>query len=227
LIGSPPGYIGYGEGGQLTEAVHRKPYSVILFDEVEKAHPEVMHVLLQLLEEGKVTDSIGRKVDFRNTTIVLTSNVGAGVIRKQTTLGFGAPSATEDHESNKQKVLEEAKQHFRPELLNRLSDIIVFKSLEKKDISTIIDLEIKKTSERLKEKGISLVLNEQAKNFLIEKSYDVVYGARPMRRAIEQYIEDPLAEELLKNTFKIGSSVVATIEQDCLIFELKNSKTKM
>jgi ATP-dependent Clp protease ATP-binding subunit ClpC len=226
LIGAPPGYIGYGEGGQLTEAVHRKPYSVILFDEVEKAHPDVMHILLQILEEGKITDSLGRKIDFRNTTIILTSNVGAGVIKKQTTMGFGAPAATEDHEFNKEKVLEQAKLHFRPELLNRLNDIIVFRSLEKSDISQIVDLEVSKTAKRLEDRGIELSLNEEAKDFLVLKGYDSTYGARPMRRAVEQYVEDPMAEELLKGTFKQGSKVIANKGQGCLVFELEKKPVK-
>src|SRR5881398_1104813 len=172
LVGSPPGYVGYEEGGQLTEAVRRRPYSVVLFDEIEKAHPDVMNMLLQILEEGKLTDNVGRVVNFRNTVILMTSNVGAETIRKQTTIGFTAASEESSYERMREKIMDEAKKTFRPEFLNRLDDIIVFRSLSKPDLIQILDLEVKKVMERLKGKNIQLQLDEKAKDFLVEKGYD-------------------------------------------------------
>jgi ATP-dependent Clp protease ATP-binding subunit ClpC len=211
LIGSPPGYVGYEEGGQLSEAVRRRPYSVVLFDEVEKAHPDVMHLLLQILEEGKVTDSLGRKIDFRNTIIIMTSNAGAELIRRQTTMGFGAPTDSSDYNSMRDKILEETKRVFKPEFLNRLDEIIVFHTLSKPDLLKIVDLEVNKVKRRLKLKEIEIVLDEPAHEFVINKGYDPTYGARPMRRAVERYLEDPLAEELLKGTVKAGDIVEVSV----------------
>jgi ATP-dependent Clp protease ATP-binding subunit ClpC len=211
LIGSPPGYVGYEEGGQLSEAVRRRPYSVVLFDEVEKAHPDVMHLLLQILEEGQITDSLGRKIDFRNTIIILTSNVGAELIKKQTSLGFGAMGTDiADYEGMKGKILEQAKTVFKPEFLNRLDEKIVFHMLEKPDLIRIVDLEINTVLKRLAEKEINLVLDQSAKEFLIEKGYDPNYGARPMRRAVEKNLEDPLAEKLLRGDVRRGDKVLVT-----------------
>ena len=208
LIGSPPGYVGYEEGGQLSEAVRRRPYSVVLFDEVEKAHPDVMHLLLQILEEGTVTDSFGRKVDFRNTIIILTSNVGAELIKKQNTLGFGAPSCgDEDYNAMRDKILEQAKKIFKPEFLNRLDDQIVFHMLGKPELEKIVDLEIAKVTKRLAVKEIKLELEASAKDFLIKVGYDPSYGARPMRRAVEKNLEDPLAEHLLRGDINQGDTV--------------------
>jgi ATP-dependent Clp protease ATP-binding subunit ClpC len=219
LIGSPPGYIGYEEGGQLSEAVRRKPYAVVLFDEIEKAHPDVMHLLLQILEEGKITDSLGRKIDFRNTIIIMTSNVGAELIKKQTTLGFGAPVAgTDNYDVMKDKILGEAKRVFKPEFINRLDDLIVFHTLEKPDLIKIVDLEISKVVERIKTKDIHLTLDPTAQEFLISKGYDPTYGARPMRRAVERYIEDPMAEEVLKGNIKPGDAVTVQKDGDKLGF---------
>jgi ATP-dependent Clp protease ATP-binding subunit ClpC len=227
LIGSPPGYIGYEEGGQLSEAVRRKPYSVVLFDEIEKAHPDVMHLLLQILEEGKITDSLGRKIDFRNTIIIMTSNVGAELIKKQTTMGFGAPSAGMDnYDVMRDKILEESKRVFKPEFLNRLDDIIVFHTLGKPDLIKIVDLEIAKVVERIKTKEIHLTLDETAQDFLIEKGYDPTYGARPMRRSVERFIEDPMAEEVLKGNIKPGDSVTVQKDGDKLGFVVVHSKGK-
>jgi len=214
LIGSPPGYVGYEEGGQLSEAVRRRPYSVVLFDEIEKAHPDVMHLLLQILEDGKVTDSLGRKIDFRNTIIIMTSNVGADLIRRQTTMGFGAPKDSQDYETMRDKILEETKRVFKPEFLNRLDEIIVFRTLSKPDLLKIVDLEVDKVKRRLKLKEIEIVLDEPAHEFVINKGYDPTYGARPMRRAVERYLEDPLAEELLKGTVKAGDIVEVTVGGD-------------
>ena len=214
LIGSPPGYVGYEEGGQLSEAVRRRPYSVVLFDEIEKAHPDVMHLLLQILEDGKVTDSLGRKIDFRNTIIIMTSNVGADLIRRQTTMGFGAPKDTQDYDTMREKILEETKRVFKPEFLNRLDEIIVFRTLSKPDLLKIVDLEVDKVKRRLKLKEIEIVLDEPAHEFVINKGYDPTYGARPMRRAVERYLEDPLAEELLRGTVKAGDIVEVTVAGD-------------
>jgi ATP-dependent Clp protease ATP-binding subunit ClpC len=224
LIGSPPGYIGHEEGGQLSEAVRRKPYSVVLFDEIEKAHPDVMHLLLQILEEGKITDSLGRKIDFRNTIIIMTSNVGAELIKKQTTLGFGAPAHSENYDVMREKILDESKRVFKPEFLNRLDDIIVFHTLKKPDLIQIVDLEIKKVVERVKTKDITLDLAAEAKDFLITKGYDPTYGARPMRRAVERYIEDPMAEEVLRGNIKAGDTVTVQLNGEKLDFVIVHSK---
>jgi ATP-dependent Clp protease ATP-binding subunit ClpC len=208
LIGSPPGYVGYEEGGQLSEAVRRRPYSVVLFDEVEKAHPDVMNLLLQILEEGTVTDSLGRKIDFRNTIIIMTSNVGASSIKRQTTLGFGAMAEDQaDHEGMKEKIMEESKRYFKPEFLNRLDDLVVFHMLEKVDLNQIVDLEVSKLVKRLAEKEVALTLSQEARDFLSEKGFDPAYGARPMRRAVERFLEDPLAEALLRGSVKPGDAV--------------------
>ena len=204
LIGSPPGYVGYEEGGQLSEAVRRRPYSVVLFDEVEKAHPDVMHLLLQILEEGKITDSLGRKIDFRNTIIIMTSNVGAELIKRQTSLGFGAVANHESYEQMRDKILEESKRIFKPEFLNRLDDIIVFHTLGRTDLAKIVELEVAKVVERVRTKEIKVHLDSSAVEFLIDKGYDPTYGARPMRRAVEKFLEDPLAEELLRGNIKQG-----------------------
>lgn len=220
LIGAPPGYIGYEEGGQLTEQVRRKPYSVVLFDEVEKAHPDALHILLQILEEGKVTDSLGRKIDFKNTIIIMTSNVGAAMAKKQTSLGFGVTTEpSSDQEVMKEKILAEAKIHFKPELLNRLDNILVFRHLDKPELTKIVDLEVRKIIERLQEQEIELVLDTSAKDLLIEKGYDPANGARPMRRAVEKYIEDPMSEEILRETFKAKDKVIAKKDGDKLAFD--------
>ena len=214
LIGSPPGYVGYEEGGQLSEAVRRRPYSVVLFDEIEKAHPDVMHLLLQILEEGTVTDSLGRKVDFRNTIIIMTSNVGAELIKKQTALGFGAmENESADYEGMKVKILDQSKKVFKPEFLNRLDDLIVFHMLEKKDLVKIVDLEISKVIDRLKSREITVKIDNKAKDFLIEDGYDPEYGARPMRRSVEKHLEDPLAEHLLRGDVKDGDFVGVTFDK--------------
>jgi len=221
LIGSPPGYVGYEEGGQLTEQVRRKPYSVVLFDEIEKAHPDVWNMLLQILEEGKLTDNVGRVVNFRNTIILMTSNVGSDTIRKQGTLGFAAITDESSYEKMRERIMEEAKKTFRPEFLNRLDDIVVFRSLTKPDLITILDLEISKVGQRLKARNIGLNLDEKAKDFLVGKGYDPAYGARPMRRSVERFLEDPLAEEILKGVFHEGEPIQVTAENDHLVFSQK------
>jgi ATP-dependent Clp protease ATP-binding subunit ClpC len=221
LIGSPPGYVGYEEGGQLTEQVRRKPYSVVLFDEIEKAHPDVWNMLLQILEEGKLTDNVGRVVNFRNTIILMTSNVGSDTIRKQSTLGFSPITDENSYEKMREKILDEAKKTFRPEFLNRLDDIIVFRSLTKPDLIQILELEVAKVVQRLKARNILLQLDEKAKDFLVSKGYDPLYGARPMRRAVERMLEDPLAEEILKGVFHEGEPLLVTMGDDRLVFSQK------
>src|SRR6187401_3364401 len=226
LVGSPPGYVGHEEGGQLTEQVRRRPYSVVLFDEIEKAHPNVLHMLLQILEEGKLTDSLGRKVDFRNTIIIMTSNVGADLIKRQTTMGFGAPKDSGDYDTMREKILEESKRVFKPEFLNRLDEIIVFHSLAKPELLQIVDLEVDKVLARIKAKDVHIDLQQSAKEFLIEKGYDPQYGARPMRRAVERFLEDPLAEELLRGNVKPGDRVDVVAAADKLSFQVPESQTQ-
>ncbi len=218
LVGSPPGYVGYEEGGQLTEAVRRKPYSVVLFDEIEKAHPDVWNMLLQILEEGKLTDNVGRVVNFRNTIILMTSNVGSDTIKRQSAMGFTPIKDQDSYEKMRDRILEEAKKTFRPEFLNRLDDIVVFRSLTKPDLIEILDLEISKVAQRLKAKNISLELDEKAKDFLVAKGYDPQYGARPMRRSVERFLEDPLAEEILKGAFHDGEPIFVSVENDRVHF---------
>ena len=225
LVGSPPGYVGYEEGGQLTEQVRRKPYCVVLFDEIEKAHPDVMNMLLQILEEGKLTDNTGRVIDFRNTIILLTSNVGSETLKKNNVIGFGASKDEFSYEKMKEKTLDEAKKAFRPEFLNRLDDVIVFRQLTKPDLITILDLEATKVMERLKHKNIQLVLDDKAKDFLLEKGFDPQYGARPMRRSVEKHLEDPLAEELLRGNLSPGEPVQVSAADGKLTFTQKAATT--
>jgi ATP-dependent Clp protease ATP-binding subunit ClpC len=220
LIGSPPGYVGYEEGGQLSEAVRQRPYAVVLFDEVEKAHPDVMHLLLQILEEGKVTDSLGRKIDFRNTIIIMTSNVGAELINRETTLGFKASAGHESYEAMRDKILDESKRVFKPEFLNRLDDIIVFHQLERNGLVEIVDLEVAKVIERVRAKDIKVQLDTTAIDFLIDKGFDPIYGARPMRRAVEKYLEDPVAEELLRGNVKKGDTLEVHAAGERLAFNV-------
>ncbi len=222
LVGSPPGYVGYEEGGQLTEAVRRRPYAVILFDEVEKAHPDVLQILLQILEDGRLTDSLGRTVDFRNTIIIMTSNVGAALLQRQTSMGFAAAAASfNDAEKMREKVLEEAKRVFKPEFLNRISDIVFFRPLDKNDLIKIVEIEITKFAKRLVERKITLEFSADAKSLLIDKGYDEKYGARPLRRAVEHYVEDPLAEALLRGDVKEGEAVLVERDGEKLTFKQK------
>ena len=218
LIGAPPGYVGYEEGGQLTEQVRRKPYCVVLFDEIEKAHPDAMNMLLQILEEGKLTDNTGRVIDFRNTIILLTSNVGSETLKKNNVIGFGAAKDDTNYEKMREKTLDEAKKSFRPEFLNRLDDVIVFRQLTKPDLITILGLEVNKVMERLKHKNIQIVLDDKATDFLVEKGFDPQYGARPMRRSVEKHLEDPLAEELLRGNLNPGEPVQVSAADGKLTF---------
>ncbi|MFO7936421.1 MAG: ATP-dependent Clp protease ATP-binding subunit [Kiritimatiellia bacterium] len=221
LIGSPPGYIGHEEGGQLTERVRRRPYSVVLFDEVEKAHPDVMHMLLQILEEGRLSDSLGVMVDFRNTVVILTSNLGFDYDKGQG-LGFNKGSSSVDYERLKDRMMVAAKQIFKPELLNRFDDLIVFKKLDRDDVVRILDMELSKVRNRLASKDISLKLNAKAVDFLVSKGYDPSLGARPLRRTVERHIEDPVAEELLRGLLTSGViDVDVAPEGDCLTFRMR------
>ncbi|MCP4640187.1 MAG: ATP-dependent Clp protease ATP-binding subunit [bacterium] len=207
LAGAPPGYVGYNEGGQLTEQVRRRPYSVVLFDEIEKAHPDVFNVLLQVLEDGHMTDSTGRKVDFRNTVIVMTSNVGARRIGRHTTVGFQPESAENEYKEMQSRVMDEVKKIFNPEFLNRVDELVVFHRLTHQQILDIVDIQVEEVIERLNEKGIELLLTDAAKEFIVLEGSDEQYGARPLRRAVQQYIEDPLSELLLKGAFEPGTTV--------------------
>jgi ATP-dependent Clp protease ATP-binding subunit ClpC len=201
LIGAPPGFVGYEEGGQLTEKIRRRPYAVVLFDEIEKAHPDVFNMLLQVMEEGRLTDSFGRNIDFRNTILIMTTNAGAEAIKNEASFGFSRPDADASYESMKQRVMEQIERVFRPEFLNRLDDTIIFRHLTNEDLKGVIDFELAKVRERLMERGLNLVLTDAAKEFLIKEGSNLDYGARPLRRAIEQRIEDPLGEELLRGAF--------------------------
>jgi len=211
MTGSPPGYVGHEEGGQLTEQVRQRPYSVVLFDEIEKAHPDVMNILLQILEEGRLTDSFGRKIDFRNTIVILTSNLGADLIRKQTEVGFGANEGTYDYEKMKEKIEGEAKKYFKPEFLNRLDDKVYFHTLSREAVLNIIELELKKIQARLQRKDIYIRLDDAAKNFLVDKGFVPEMGARPLRRTIEEFVEGPLAELILQHPDE-GRRCLITVE---------------
>ncbi|MBU4334702.1 MAG: ATP-dependent Clp protease ATP-binding subunit, partial [Candidatus Omnitrophica bacterium] len=219
LIGAPPGYVGYEEGGQLTEKVRRKPYSVVLLDEIEKAHPDVFNLLLQVFEEGRLTDSLGRKVDFRNTIILMTSNVGADMLRKQGSLGFAVQAQEASYENMKSRLLVEVKNTFKPEFLNRVDDIIVFQSLTKENLHEIVKIEIAYVLGRLKDKGIDMEINEEAVALLIEKGFDPVYGARPLKRTIQRLVEDPLSEDIISGKFTEGSKIKAVRSKDIIVFE--------
>ena len=226
LVGSPPGYVGYEEGGQLTEKVRRNPYSVVLFDEVEKAHPDVMNMLLQILEEGKLTDSFGRQVDFRNTIILLTSNVGAERLQKGSAMGFTPPDDEEDYARMKENLTEEAKKVFRPEFLNRFDDILVFRSLGRDELTQILELELEKVRKRLAEREIHFELDASARDLLLEKGFDPTYGARPMRRAVERFLEDPMAEEIIRGDLREGETISISAKDDKLEFTQKESSAK-
>jgi len=219
LIGAPPGYVGYEEGGQLTEKVRRRPYSVILLDEIEKAHPDVFNLLLQVFEDGRLTDSFARKVDFRNTIVIMTSNVGAELIRRTGAIGFKSQKEEVTYQEMKEKLLEEVKRTFKPEFLNRIDDTVVFRPLLKEDLQRIIEIEIGFVIERLKEHGISLELTQEAKDFLIEKGFDPVFGARPLKRTIQRFLEDPLASDIISKRFKEKSVIKVLRKNEELIFE--------
>jgi ATP-dependent Clp protease ATP-binding subunit ClpC len=208
LVGAPPGYVGYEEGGQLTEKVRRKPYSVVLLDEIEKAHPDVFNILLQVLDDGILTDSLGRRVDFKNTILIMTSNIGSRDIKSTGKLGFGSTSPQDKYNTMKSSIEDAVKRVFNPEFLNRVDETIVFRALELEHIFSIIDIQIKELMDRMTALGISIELTQSAKEFIADKGFDPAFGARPLRRAMQKYVEDPLAEEVLKGTFTSGSKVL-------------------
>jgi ATP-dependent Clp protease ATP-binding subunit ClpC len=223
LIGSPPGYVGYEEGGQLTEAVRRRPFSVVLFDEVEKAHPDVFNALLQILEDGRLTDAQGKQVDFKNTVLIMTSNLGTKNLGAQT-MGFAAKQDERDvYTRMKEMVHEELKRHFRPEFLNRIDEVIVFHQLTLDQVKQIVDLMMRRVREQLKSKGLEIELTEDAKVWLAEKGYDPQLGARPLRRTIQREIEDPLSERILWGQFSAGQVIVVDVENGGIVFRTIDS----
>jgi ATP-dependent Clp protease ATP-binding subunit ClpC len=218
LTGAPPGYVGYEEGGMLTEKIRKKPYSVILFDEIEKAHPDVFNILLQVLDEGVLTDNFGRKVDFRNTVIIMTSNLGARIIEKATPLGFQRHASSEIYENIKENVLHELKKTFNPEFLNRVDEMVVFHPLDKKHLLSIIDLLVAETNKELVDQELMIELSSEVKEWILERYYKPAYGARPMRRAVQKVIEEPLSEEILKGNFKGAHLIKVMLEADTPVF---------
>jgi ATP-dependent Clp protease ATP-binding subunit ClpC len=213
LVGSPPGYVGYEEGGQLTEAVRRKPFSVVLFDEIEKAHPDVFNTLLQILEEGRLTDAQGRSVDFRNTVLIMTSNLGTQDLRKAN-VGFARADEAVTYERMREKVTDALKTHFRPEFLNRIDEVIVFHELTKPEVTEIVDLMIKRVQRQLEGQGLGLELTTDAKLLLADRGYDPQLGARPLRRAIQRMVEDPVSERMLLKDFRAGEIIVVDVEEN-------------
>jgi ATP-dependent Clp protease ATP-binding subunit ClpC len=225
LVGSPPGYVGFEEGGQLTEAVRRRPYSVILFDEIEKAHPEAFNTLLQIMEDGHLSDAKGKRVDFRNTILLLTSNVGADLIKRESGLGFAVQKDDEiseesDYLKMRKKVTDELERMFRPEFRNRLDGIIIFRALTKREIGEIVELLVVQVEDRLKEYDIDLVISSEAKALLAEEGYDPDFGARPLRRVIQRRIEDALSEGILAGTFEHGNTIQAEAKDGEIVFEV-------
>jgi ATP-dependent Clp protease ATP-binding subunit ClpC len=216
LIGAPPGYVGYEEGGQLTEKVRRKPYSVVLLDEIEKAHPDVFNMMLQVLDDGFLTDSLGRKIDFRNTIIIMTSNVGARQLKDfGQGVGFGTSAKIAQADDHAKSVIENAlKKTFAPEFLNRIDDVIVFNPLEKEHIDLIIEIELKKLLARVTEMGYNLQLSQEAKNFIADKGFDKQFGARPLKRAIQKYVEDAMAEEIVNSNLDEGDSIALDLAEN-------------
>ncbi len=225
LIGAPPGYVGYEEGGQLTEKVRRHPYSVVLFDEIEKAHPDVFNILLQILDEGRITDSLGRRIDFKNTILILTSNIGARQIRQGGGIGFSKGDEKADYESMKSRIMDEVKRLFNPEFLNRVDEIIVFRHLSKEDMVKIVDIVVEEMLEKVSDRDIQIQLTKGAKEFIAEKGFDPVFGARPLKRTIQRYIEDPIAEEILRGNFSDGSRIQVRKKGDVLEFIEVGKKT--
>ena len=227
LVGAPPGYVGYEEGGQLTEKVRRRPYSIVLLDEIEKAHPDVFNILLQLLDEGHLTDSLGRKIDFKNTIVIMTSNIGSRQL-KEFGSGIGFTSKSVDNEYSHSVIMKALNKAFSPEFLNRIDDIIMFDALSKEHIFKIIDIELKGFFSRVSELGYGLEISEAAKNYIAEKGYDPQYGARPLKRAIQKYLEDELASVMIEKPIKVGDKILVDYdkESDKIITSIKKSRTK-
>jgi ATP-dependent Clp protease ATP-binding subunit ClpC len=213
LVGAPPGYVGYEEGGQLTEKVRRKPYSVVLLDEIEKAHPDVFNILLQVLDDGILTDSLGRRVDFKNTILIMTSNIGTRDLKRAGGFGFGQASSADDYKTMKSTIEDALKRVFNPEFLNRLDETLIFHQLEKKHIVDIIGIQMKELVKRIAGMGISISLTKQAREFLADRGYDPSFGARPLRRALQRYLEDPIAEELLKGKYPPGTTIKVRVNK--------------
>jgi len=228
LVGAPPGYVGYEEGGQLTEKVRRKHYAVILLDEIEKAHPDVFNMLLQVLDDGFLTDSLGRKIDFSNTIIIMTSNIGARKLKDfGTGVGFGTAAQKQQESANARGVIENAlKKAFAPEFLNRIDDVVVFNTLEKEDIDKIIDIELEKLLDRIAELGYKIKLTKKARSFIAEKGFDKQYGARPLKRAIQKYVEDAIAEEIIKSNIQEGDSITMDIGKNETELKIKITSAK-
>jgi ATP-dependent Clp protease ATP-binding subunit ClpC len=230
LIGAPPGYVGYDEGGQLTELVRRRPYRVILLDEIEKAHPEVFNSLLQVLDDGRLTDGQGRTVDFKNTVVIMTSNAGVELIKRESGLGFATSkdrdkAAQVSYERMKEKVMAQVKKTFRPEFINRIDEIIVFHELNEEQLRGIVDLMVKDLQNRLAERKLEVKISDKAKSLLAEIGYDPTYGARPLRRAIEKHVENPLSSKLLRGEFKEGDTIMVDRGAEGLTFKTKGKKT--
>jgi ATP-dependent Clp protease ATP-binding subunit ClpC len=218
MIGSPPGYVGFDEGGQLTEKVRRKPYSVILLDEVEKAHPDVFNILLQVLEDGRLTDGQGRTVDFRNTVVIMTSNVGAETLQRNKTVGFNRIiDEAEDYNRMKERVMEQMKHTFRPEFLNRVDEMIVFQSLNDQQLKEIVDLLLKDLARRMEENGFKLELTDEARAVILKEGYEPAYGARPLKRAIQKLVEDAISEEILKKTVEPGDNILVDARDKTIV----------
>jgi ATP-dependent Clp protease ATP-binding subunit ClpC len=213
LVGAPPGYVGYEEGGQLTEKVRRKPYSVVLLDEIEKAHPDVFNILLQVLDDGILTDSLGRRVDFKNTILIMTSNIGARDIKSTGGFGFGLDTVKDNYKTMKNTIEDAVKRVFNPEFLNRIDDTIVFHNLEREHIESIIDIQMEELVKRMASMDIKIRLTKQAKEFLVEKGFDPAFGARPLKRALQKYVEDAIAEDILRSKFGQGSIVRVTFNK--------------
>jgi ATP-dependent Clp protease ATP-binding subunit ClpC len=228
LIGAPPGYVGYEEGGQLTEKIRRKPYAVVLLDEIEKAHPDVFNMLLQILDDGYITDSLGRKIDFRHTIIIMTSNIGSRQLKDfGQGVGFGTSSKKDQRDANAKSVIENAlKKSFAPEFLNRIDDVIIFNALERKDIHAIIDIELEKLLSRISGLGYELKLSDEAKDFIVDKGFDRQYGARPLKRAIQKYIEDALAEEIVNANLNENDTIYMDLDKESNELKIKIDKTK-
>ncbi len=229
LIGAPPGYIGYEEGGQLTEKIRRKPYAVVLLDEIEKAHPDVFNMLLQILDDGHITDSLGRSIDFRNTIIIMTSNIGSRQLKDfGVGVGFGTASKTAQADENARSVIENAlKKSFAPEFLNRIDDVVIFNALEREDIHSIIDIELKMLIDRIEDLGYNLTITDKAKDYIADKGFDKKYGARPLKRAIQKYVEDALAEEIVNSKLNEGDSIYMDLENDELTIKISKGKKKV
>jgi ATP-dependent Clp protease ATP-binding subunit ClpC len=228
LVGAPPGYVGYEEGGQLTEKVRRKPYSIILLDEIEKAHPDVFNLLLQALDDGHMTDGLGRKIDFKNTILIMTSNIGSRQLADfGSGVGFGTKAREEQRDENAKSVIQNAlRKAFAPEFLNRIDDMILFNSLKREDIHKIIDIELELLYGRINELGYTITMTEAAKDFIVEKGYDEKFGARPLKRAIQKFIEDPLAEEIVKSNLHEGDSINMDIQKNASELKIKIKKAQ-